>query len=100
MTRSELLRACADRLDTCARHPEAPYSLTLSVPRGSKFPFSGPGVELLSISDTHKNYSVPVETILRMTATRVAEDRRRRHGELRTSPRKPATPNLADTDTG
>lgn len=75
-----LLRMCADKLE---QHADVfnPLHATLSCltpdiiltqPRGTgRFPFAGGGTELLSATQEHTNYSVPVHRVLSYLAKRL-----------------------------
>lgn len=61
MNFSELLRLCADKLDSEATFKD----LILVWPHNQgRFPFLGKGVELLSATSQRNNYCVPVSRIL------------------------------------
>ena len=72
MTPQDLLRQCADAIN-----PAGNNSITLVHPPGAgRFPFRGPGVELLSDVEVRgRVYAVDIEVVLRWMAKHIASER-------------------------
>ena len=72
MSPQDLLRQCADAIS-----PDGNNSITLVHPPGTgRFPFRGPGVELLSyVEGRGRVYAVDIEVVLRWVAKCIASER-------------------------
>lgn len=60
---SEMIRLCADQLER-TESMGIYTGVTLSIHKGERLPFRGPGVELANEKEHYRTYFVPIATIL------------------------------------